>query len=202
MEIGDHGVHGNAQAVLAQQFGGDAERIVVRLHEQATHDLQHQRAAAVGEVDHDRAMAGCAGREVQRAQQARLGFDVAQQFLAVPGVVAEGNDVGAGGEQVGGHGGCEAEAVAGVFAVHHDQIEGKGFAQAGQGGDDCVAAGAADDVAEEEYAQAGSGSGCAAVHGQAVFGVDGFQFPVMRTHGHLVHPQRGITEADRLRITV
>ena len=57
-----------------------------------------------------------------------MGFDVGQQVLAVPGVVAEREHVGTGGEQGVGHVGRQAEAVAGIFGVYHHQIQGQGAA--------------------------------------------------------------------------
>ena len=87
---------------------------------------------------------------------------VGDDLLAVPGVVAERQHVGAGGEQRLGHLWAEAEAVRGVLGVHHHQIEAKGGPQAGKGGGDGLPAGAAEDVAEEEDAHGGKIAECGA----------------------------------------
>ena len=114
--------------------------------------LQHQRAPPVAQGHHDAARAGRAGRIVQRPEQARGLGDEGNDFLAVPGVVAEREDVGAGGEQGARHLGRQAEAVRGVLGVDHREIDAQPRAQVGQRGGDGVAAGATDHVAQEQDA--------------------------------------------------
>ena len=135
---------------------GGAEGVVQGVHEQAAHDVDHQGAAAVPELRDVGAAAGGAGREVGRADDPRLGFEEGDDLPPVPGMVAEGDHVGAGLQEGPGHVGGEAEAVGGVLAVHHHEVEPEAIAQSGQGGGQRVAAGAADDVAQEKQSQAGS----------------------------------------------
>jgi len=65
-------------------------------------------------------------------------------------VVAEGDDVGAGGEQGAGHVGGQAETVRGVLGVDDHQIGTQVLFQPRQSRRDRVPAGAADHVTQEE----------------------------------------------------
>ena len=69
------------------------------------------------------AAAGRAGGEVERADDARLAVDVADQLALVPDMVAHGDDVGTGGQELVGDGGGEPVAAGGVLAVDDDRIE-------------------------------------------------------------------------------
>ena len=93
-----------------------------------------------------------AGRKIQRAQQPRVLGDVGDDLLAVPGVVAQRDHVGAGGEQRARHVGGQAEAVRGVLGVHHREVDAQRLAQPGQRGGHRLAAGAPDHVADEQDA--------------------------------------------------
>ena len=75
---------------------------------------------------------------------------IRDDFLAVPGVVAQRDHVGAGGEQRARHFGRQAEAVRGVLGIHHREVDAQARAQVGQRGGDGFAAGAADHVAQEQ----------------------------------------------------
>ncbi len=65
-------------------------------------------------------------------------------------MVAERDDVGAGGEDGVGHVGGEAEAVARVFAVDDGKVDAEARAQSGQACHHRVAAGPADHVAQKQ----------------------------------------------------
>ncbi len=85
-----------------------------------------------------------------RTQQARFGGDVFERLFLVPGVVAVGQHVHAGGEQfVGGLFG-DAGAVGDVLGIGHDQIELETLTQAGQLVGDGAPPGLTDHVADEE----------------------------------------------------
>ena len=66
-------------------------------------------------------------------------------------MVAQGDDVGAGGEQRARHVGRQAEAVRGVLGVDHREVDPQILAQTRQPGGDRIPAGAAEDVAQKQY---------------------------------------------------
>ena len=155
MEVAHDGGDAGAQLVAGQQLRRAAERAVQRVHEQPAHRVQHQRLAAVPQRDGHRPGPRRARREVERADNPGLLRDVGDQLLAVPGVVAQRDRVGAGGQDGFGHVGRQAEAVAGVLAVDHHQVGAQVGAQLGQAGGNGVTAGAADDVAQEQDSHVG-----------------------------------------------
>ena len=123
MHVDDDGV-----GAVAQRTGGElavdrGEGIVERVHEDAAHGVDHQRALAVLGVDQRGAAAGRAGGIVGRADQARRALDEDQRLALVPGVVAERDGVGAGVDQLVVDRLGDAEAAGGVLAVDHDQVE-------------------------------------------------------------------------------
>src|SRR5439155_18786160 len=82
---------------------------------------------------------------------------VAQALLAVPDVVAAGQDVDAGREQPARRVAGEAEAARGVLAVAHHQVEGVAALELGQKRLHHVAARRSDDVGDEEDVEHGPG---------------------------------------------
>ena len=92
-----------------------------------------------------------AGREIQRPQQPLVLCDIGNDLALVPGMVAGGDTVDAGGVQLGADLSGDAEARSGVLAIDHDEIELLLLAQLGHFAQHRVAAGAADDVAAEQY---------------------------------------------------
>ena len=135
MEVEDRGGDGaaRAHAVLRQLGLHGAEGIVERVHEEPPHRVHHQHPAAAGQPRPAGAAARRAGREVDAGGSAGASrLDVGDDLLAVPGVVAERDHVGAGGEEGARHVGRQAEAVRGVLAIHHDAGRGEVAPQAGQ----------------------------------------------------------------------
>ena len=65
-------------------------------------------------------------------------------------MIAGGDDVGAEVEELFGDGGGEAEAAGGVFAVDDEEVDGVGFEDVGEVLMHDVAAGGAEDIADEE----------------------------------------------------
>ena len=92
------------------------------------------------------------GAEDAAAALVRVGGDghVLEDLFLVPDVVAGGDDVGAEVEELFGDGGRDAEAAGGVFAVDDEEVDGVGFEDVGEVFADDVAAGGAEDVADEE----------------------------------------------------
>ena len=126
-----------ASALLAERAGGElafdrGERIVERVHEDAAHGVDHERALAVLGVDQGGAAAGRAGGIIDRADQARRALDEDQRLALVPGVIAERDGVGAGLDQLVVDRLGDAEAAGGVLAVDDDQVELPVGDQAGQ----------------------------------------------------------------------
>ena len=76
-----------------------------------------------------RAPPGRAGRKVHRAQQPRLALDEDERLALVPGMVAEGDGIGAGGQELVADRLGDAEAAGGVLAVDDDAIEPPALAQ-------------------------------------------------------------------------
>ena len=136
-----------AQFMARQQVLDGAERIIQRVHEQPSHYLGDEDFAAIPQRDHGSAGARRAGRKIQRADQPRLAHNIGNDFLAIPGVVAERNGVRAGGEQSFRHFRRQAKAMRGIFRIHRHEIGPALGAQARQGSDDSVPAGAADKIA-------------------------------------------------------
>ena len=82
-----------ASAPLLERAGGKlaldrGERIVERVHEDASHGVDDEHARAVARLDQRGAAARRAGRKVDRAQQPRRALDEDQRLLLVPGVIA------------------------------------------------------------------------------------------------------------------
>jgi hypothetical protein len=69
------------------------------------------------------ALAGRAGRIIQRAQKAFFVGEQFHDFLLVPQMVAGGDDVHARGKNFPGGFGRDAGAAGGVFAVGDDEVE-------------------------------------------------------------------------------
>ena len=144
-----------ASAPLFQRTGGElaldrGERIVERLHEDAAHGVDDERARAVLGVDHGRAAPRRAGRIVDRANEPRRALDEHQRLALVPGVIAERDGVGAGVDQIVVDRLGDAEAAGGVLAVDHDEVELPFGDQLGHPVEQDVAPAAPDDVADEE----------------------------------------------------
>ena len=109
---------------------------------------------AVGGAEDPPALARRARRQVGGAHQSRLLGHVRRALLAVPEVVAAGEDVHAGGGQRLARVAVEAEAAGGVLDVGDDQVRVVALPQRGQQRPDGVASGRADDVGDEEDVQA------------------------------------------------
>ena len=117
-----------ASAALRQHTGGKLaierrERIVERVHVDAAHGVDDERAAAVLGLDHGGAAARRAGGIIERPNEARRALDKDQRLLLIPGMIAERHRIDAGLDQLAIDRFRDAEAAGGVLAIGDDQIE-------------------------------------------------------------------------------
>jgi hypothetical protein len=140
-----------------EQLVGLAEGVVATGHEDAALQVHDGVLRAVAERAFIDAEAGRADGVVRGAQDAaaasvRVRGDghVLEDLFLVPDVVAGGDDVRAEVEELFGDAGRDAEAAGGVFAVHDEEVDGVGLDELGEVFADDVAAGRAEDVADEE----------------------------------------------------
>jgi hypothetical protein len=142
---------------LDEKLVGFAEGVVAGGHEDAALQVEDGVFGAVAELALVDAEAGCAdgvvgGTDDAAATDVRVGGDghVLEDFFLVPDVVAGGDDVGAEVEEFFCEGGGDAEAASGVFAVDDEEVDGVGLQDVGEMFADDMAAGRAEDVADEE----------------------------------------------------
>ena len=138
----------------AGKFGelavGGPEGIVDRRHEHAALQAQHGVRRAVARCAAVHAAAGAALGKICGAQQARLVRDEIDDFLAVPDVIAAGENGDAGAEQLLGEARRDAEAGGGVLAIGDDQVQLLVGDHVGQALGDDPAAGRTDNVSDEK----------------------------------------------------
>lgn len=138
----------------AGHFGVKGEEGVFhgRVHEGAAHGIDHGDFAFVS-FQNDAALAGAAGGEIERPEQARFGFHVGHEFVLVPAMVAESDHRGAGAEQADAEFGGEAAAGGGVFAIDDDKVGREAFLEVREPGSDRPAAGFAKDIPQKKDPQ-------------------------------------------------
>lgn len=122
----------------------------LRPHEGAAQGVDDAEFLAVA-ADDDRAAAGGAGRVVDGAQEARLGVEVGVDFLLIPSVVAESDNVSPGTHQVDAEFGGDAISAGRIFAVHDKEIGSVLRLEGGDGGTNDIAAGFAHDVTKKNH---------------------------------------------------
>ena len=154
MEIDHDGIGRLAQWTSIELAPDRAEGIVQRLHEDAAHGIDDERALAVLGVDQGDAAAGRMARKVQRTDQARRAFDEDQRLLLIPGVIAERDGVGTGVEEFLVDRLRDAKAAGRILAIDDDEIERPVPDYAGKIFIDGGASGPADDVTDKEDTQA------------------------------------------------
>ncbi len=151
MEIDDRRLHHAPQGLRLQHRLQRAERVVEGpFHEHLAQGLRDQHAAALRGLEHPRAPAGRHLGKVQRPQDARLGLDETGHVLLVERVIAQRQAIRARRQQLFGVITGEPRALAGVFAVDHDEIQPPGGAQARQPLGHRGPARPADDIAQEK----------------------------------------------------
>ena len=126
------------------------KRIIERVHEDAAHGVDDQDARAVLGFDQRDPTAGRAGGEVDRTKQLGRAFDENQRLLLVPGMIAAGNRVGAGVDELLVDRLGDTEAAGGILAIHRDEIEPPVPHQPGQALEQHGAPAASHDVADEQ----------------------------------------------------
>ena len=103
--------------------------------------------ARAADVD---AAPGRARGKIRRADEPRVLVEVRQDLALVPAVIAAGHHLNAVAEQIVGEVGRDAESGRRVFAVGDDEVDLVMPDEGGQAPADQLAAGLADDVADEE----------------------------------------------------
>jgi hypothetical protein len=116
--------------------------------------VDHQDAAARCGVEQPRSPARAIGqrRIVEGPDQARLAHDIGQGLLLVPGVVAQGQAVGAGLEQFARGVLGDAETSGGVLGVDHHELQAQAAFQVRQMIGQTLAARTPDHVSKKSYA--------------------------------------------------
>ena len=150
VNVEDDGVGGEAERTGGQFLLDGGERIVERVHEDAAHDIHHQHALALGRLIQPGAAPRRARRIIERPQHMRRPLDEHQGLALVEGVVAERDAIDPGVEEFLRDGLGDAETAGGVLAIGDDEIERQIPPQDGDMFGDGGAAGAADDVADEQ----------------------------------------------------
>ena len=114
-----------ASALGLSGYGGRAERIVDGVHVDTAERVHDQNGLAGMGLEQIGPGAGGVhqARIVERADQARLAHDIGQGLALVPAVVAERQDIGAGGEDLARRVLGDAEAARGVLGVDHHEVE-------------------------------------------------------------------------------
>src|SRR5262249_52823123 len=125
-----------------------------RIHENATHGIDDQRALAVLCVDQRGAAAGRAFGIVEWPDQPWRAFDEHQRLALIPGMIAESDRICAGIYEIIVDDFGNAEAAGGVLAIDHDKIELPLCDQARKPFEHNGASGTADDVADKKNAHA------------------------------------------------
>ncbi len=132
---------------------GRAERIVDGRHEGAPLQVEDGVACAVFRAADVEAAAGRAFRKICRAQQARLARKILDDFLPLPDVISAGEHIGARREKFLGDPRRDAETGSGILAVDDAQIDLALREDVREPVVNDLAAGRADDIADEKYSQ-------------------------------------------------
>ena len=111
--------------VLLQRLLDAGEGLADGVHEELREHLEDEDRAAVARVQERAGAPRRALRVVAGADQAPVGLDIALGPALVPGVVAEGDHVGAHLVEGPADIGSDAEAAGCVLAVHDHQVEGE-----------------------------------------------------------------------------
>ena len=123
--------------------------IIERVHHDPAHDIHHQDLLTVRRGEQPGPFAGRAGREIRRPQQRRFTLDKYQRFSLVPGMIAKGDNIGAGIAQRPVNLFGNPETAGRVLTVHDNKISLQTIAQIGKRADIGSPPGLPNDVAEE-----------------------------------------------------
>ena len=140
--------------VRPRQLGEDAigglERAVDRVHEHAADQIHHRDLDAVGRPEAAPADARRAGRKIRRTQQTRFALEVIEDLPLAPDVIAGGEHVDAGVEQLAATVRIDPGATRNVLAVGDHEARLGAMDELRQQPAHGEPPGFADDVAEEE----------------------------------------------------
>ena len=148
-----------ASAPLRQRAGSEfaierRERIVERVHIDAAHGVDDERARAVLGLDHGGAAPRRTGGIIERPDQPRRALDENQRLFLIPGMIAQRDRVDAGLDQLAIDRLGDAEAAGRILAIGDDQIELPVADQLRQALDDRGSPAPPDNVADEKNAHA------------------------------------------------
>ncbi len=132
VDVDDDGMDVGAEPVRLQRLGDAGERIVERVHEQPRHDVDDQDVSPACRREHGNARPRGRPGIIVRAQNSFLGVEVRDDLALVEDVVAGGDRVRPGIEELVADLGRDAEAAGGVLAVDDDEVERELVAQPGE----------------------------------------------------------------------
>lgn len=113
---------GGKVGVLSEEGINGAEGAVVGIHEHASDDGNDGEGSSGG-FEGGPSTSGTTGSEVEGADDSRFEVEEAVDVFLIPGVVAEGDDVGSGVEEGFGDGWGNATSRSGVFRVDDDGVD-------------------------------------------------------------------------------
>lgn len=151
MEVDDDDVR--VAPRLGDEVVDDLERPDWDVEEEPPHQVQDGDRRPVLRLPEREPASGRAGGEVRGADDALRLVEVGPQVVPGPDVVAERDDVGAGGEDPVGELGRQAATVRDVLAVHDAEVGFELGAQIRQARLDRTPSRRAEDVGEEEDSQ-------------------------------------------------
>lgn len=136
----------------------------VEERERIFQDWMHKRARlyvdhahfSFGRLQYNCPRPGRPGRIIERTQETRLGFEERLNLLAIPNMIAGGDDRSARTQQFDGDPRRDAATGGCVLTIYDDKIERPALLQIWQTRDDGVATRLSDDVAKKKNRQHGS----------------------------------------------
>jgi len=147
-----HDDHGRPRAGLLDQPVDDLPHAVGGIEEERPEKIDDRDGGAVACLDDGEPAAGRLALEVRGAHDRGRRRQIGPDLLAAPSMVAERERVRAGCKEALGESRRDADAVRDVLAVDNAGVDVEALAQVGQQRLDRVAAGATDDVADEQEA--------------------------------------------------
>ena len=156
VNLHDHHIHLNLK--LRNQAIGRPERAIPRLHELASENGEEAQPPA-GRFEDQMIPPGAGRIEIGRPADPFHLSDHDLKPPLVPDVIAEGQAVRTGGEDLLGQSLRDAGPGRGILAVGHDQIDVQFLAQPGQTGGQSCPAGATDDITDKENLEHADDSG-------------------------------------------
>jgi len=152
MEIDNQGIAANSQGA-GRYFARDRrERIVHGIHKNAAHEIDDKCAGAGRGLEKIGAASGRPARIVHGPNQTPLAGDEDERLALVEGMIAKRHAIRPRRENIGADRLGDPKAAGRVLAVYNNEVEPPGLPQFGQILEENRAAGAADNIADEEEA--------------------------------------------------